>query len=466
MYGPVGFRPATIQHIKLGSSKDGKLQAVSHESVNENCTFFDFVESVSDGARFLYACPNAYTSEKVAALDIGQPTWMRAPGHAPGSFALESAMDELAYALNLDPVELRVRNFAERDLDKNLPYSGNSLLECYKRGAETFGWHKRDPKPRSMKEGRLLVGWGMATALHSVWRNTASVNVELLDDGSALVQSGSQDIGTGTYTIMTQIAADKLSLPFGRVNFELGDSNFPLAPVSGGSTTSGSVGGAVAQACSAALDKLIQTARKDAKSPLFGAKVEDIDTADGVLSLKSDRSKSESYQSIVARTSQKKIQIKLETELDKNQEKYSMNTFGAQFAEVKVDPDLGSIQVSRFVGAYGAGRILNAKTARSQMLGGITCGVGMALLEHTMMDHRYGRILSADLAEYHIPVHHDIAEIDVSFIEEEDPLVNVIGAKGVGELGITGVAAAIANAVYHATGKRVRDLPITLDKLL
>jgi xanthine dehydrogenase YagR molybdenum-binding subunit len=391
---------------------------------------------------------------------------MRAPGHAPGSFALECGMDELAYALNLDPVELRIRNYPEKDFDKNLPWSGNSVLLCYKKGAEKFGWHKRNPKPGSMRDGKLLVGWGMATALHAVWRNSASARVELLDDGTAIVQSGSQDIGTGTYTIMAQIAADKLSLPLNRVKFELGDSNLPKAPVSGGSTTSGSVGGAVAQACSAALAELIEIARAQAKSPLHGAAAEDIVAENGMLALKTDSSKRESYQSVVARTPEGKLSIKLETELDANGDKYSMHTFGAQFVEVKVDPDLGTIQVARFVGTYGAGRIINPKTARSQMLGGITFGIGMALMEHTMTDHRYGKILNADLAEYHIPVHHDIGEIDVTFIEEEDPLVNVIGAKGVGELSITGVAAAIANAVYHATGKRVRDLPITLDKLI
>ncbi len=465
MYGPVGFRPATNQHIVLGANRAGDLVALRHEGINESA-FHQFVESVTEASKMLYACPNVHTNQMIVSLDIGQPTWMRAPGHAPGSFALESALDELAYALTVDPLELRLRNYAQVDSETGLPWSSNSLRECYRIGAERFGWSKRNHAPRSMRDGKLLVGWGMATALHSCWRNLASARVELRADGTALVQSGCHDIGTGTYTIMTQIAAEKLSLPMERVTFELGDTNLPEAPLAGGSTTAGSVGNAVAQACTAALDKLIATAVVDRQSPLSGAKIDDIVAVNGELRIKGSAGKSESYQSLLSRTATGKLQATVQTKFGDEAKNYSMSTFGAQFAEVKIDPDLGVIQVSRFGGTYGAGRILNARTARSQMIGGITFGIGMALMEQTLIDHNLGRIINADFAEYHIPVNSDVANLDVFFVDEQDPHVNSIGVKGIGELGITGVAAAIANAVYHATGKRVRDLPITLDKIL
>jgi xanthine dehydrogenase YagR molybdenum-binding subunit len=466
MFGPVGYRPSTVQTVTLGANKDGTLTAIRHKGISQTCTFNDFVEGVTSGSRMMYACPNVETSQRLVRLDLGKPTWMRAPGHAPGSFALESALDELAYKLNIDPIELRLRNFAEKDAESGLPWSSNSLRQCYKLGAQHFGWNKRNPKPGSHKDGGLLVGTGMATALHTVWRNSASAQIRLQKDGTALVQAGTQDIGTGTYTIMTQIAAEKLSLPIEKVKFELGDTLLPTTPLSGGSTTALSVGPAVALAAGAVISKLIKTAVADKSSPLFGAKASDIEAGAGKLYIKDAPDKSESYEAIVSRTKSGYVEAKADSKPKNEDTKYSMSTFGAQFAEVKIDPDLGTVHVSRFFGAYGAGKILNAKTARSQMLGGITFGIGMALMEQMVVDHNLGRIINNDLAEYHVPVHADIGDIDTMFVEEDDPHVNILGAKGVGELGITGVAAAIANAVYHATGKRVRDLPITLDKLL
>jgi xanthine dehydrogenase YagR molybdenum-binding subunit len=319
-----------------------------------------------------------------------------------------------------------------------------------------------------MRDGRLLVGFGTATALHTVWRNSAAARIQLTSDGKALVQSGSQEIGTGTYTIMTQIAAERLTLPVDHVRFELGDSMLPRAPLSGGSTTSVSVGNAVAQAADAAIKKLIAIAVADSKSSLYQAAPGEIEAWNGQLRLKSKSggTRSEKFSDIISRTPDKSVEVTVETKLDDAEKKFSMCSFGSQFVEVKVDPDIGMVHVSRVVGTYGAGTILNAKTARSQMLGGITFGIGMALTEHTVIDHNLGRIINADFAEYHLPVHADLGEIEVSFVEEEDLHINDLGAKGIGELGITGVAAAIANAVYHATGKRVRDLPITLDKLV
>lgn len=466
MYGPVGFRPATEQRVMLAAAKDGKLLAIRHTGLNETSRGQQYIESVTGSTGEMYSCANVETSHKLVKLDIGEPTWMRAPGHATGSFALESAMDELAYALNIDPIDLRSKNYADKNYQTGLPWSSKSLIDCYRQGAERFGWRKRNPRPMSMRDGRHLIGWGMAGAMHSVWRNPSSARVELRSDGTALVQTGSQDIGTGTYTIMTQLAAEKLSLPFERVKCELGDTNLPQGPTSGGSTTAGSVGSSVAQACQGLMEKLIASAVGSSESPLFGASIDKVVAEDGRLFLKSQPDLGETYEAVLSRIKGGTLEHKVATKLGSEEDEFAMASFGAIFAEVKVDPDLCTVHASRFTGVYSAGQILNPKTARSQILGGITFGLGMALMEHTIIDHRYGKIINADLAEYHVPVHPDIGEIDVSFIEETDSQVNSIGVKGLGEVGITGVAAAIANAVYHATGKRVRDLPITLDKLL
>lgn len=466
MYGPVGCRPRTLQEITLGCDKSGKLVAIRHACTSETSAFSEFVEESTAGSRMTYACENVETSQRLVKLDIGKPTWMRAPGHATGSFALESAMDELSYALKIDPIELRLRNYAEKDPESGLPWSSKSLRQCYQKGAERFGWEKRNPTVGSMRSEGKLVGMGMATALHTCWRNQASASVRLLKDGRAIVRSGSQDIGTGTYTIMSQIAAEKLGLPMEHVIFELGDSKYPPAPMSGGSTTAGSVGPVVALAATAALNKLIAAAIADKHSPLFGVQADAITAEAGVISLKQDESKKESFREIIARTKDQFIEARVDHKFGNEESKYSMSTFGAQFAEVHIDPELQTIYVARFVGAYDGGRILNAKTARSQMLGGIIFGISMAMLEHTLVDDNLHRIVNNDLSEYHIPVHADIGDLDALFIEHPDPIMNALGIKGIGELGITGTAAAIANAVYHATGKRIRDLPITIDKLL
>ncbi len=466
MFGPVGFRPQTLQRVTLGATRSGKLTAIRHASTSQTSTFDEFVEPTAKTTRMLYACPNVETRHRLVRLDAGTPTFMRAPGEASGSFALESAMDELAYALQIDPVELRLRNYTDSDPDKNLPWSSKSLKECYRQGAERFGWARRDPKPRSMRDGKYLVGWGMATATYPTNRSPASAKVQLFANGTALVQSGSQDIGTGTYTVMTQVAADVLGLPVEKVRFELGNTEMPETPVSGGSQTAASVGSAVHLATAAARSKMVQLALADTASPLYGASEQDIAALEGRLFLKGKQSKGETYGSILARHGLKMVEARSDAKPGDEKEKFSMHSFGAQFAEVYVDPDLGEVRVTRWVGAFGAGRILNAKTARSQLLGGIVYGIGMALMEHTVMDPNLGRIVTADLAEYHVPVNADVPAIVAFFVDEHDPYVNPIGVKGIGEIGITGVAAAIANAVYHATGKRIRDLPITTDKLL
>ena len=465
MFGPVGFRPQTIQRVTLGATTEGKLTAIRHAGTSHTSTFDEFIEPTAKTARMVYACANVESTHRLVALDTGTPTFMRAPGEASGSFALESAMDELAYALKIDPIELRLRNHADTDPDKGLPWSSKSLKECYKLGAERFGWQRRNPTPRSMRDGRYLVGWGMATATYPTNRSPASAVARLLADGTAVVQSGSQDIGTGTYTVMTQVAADALGLPVEKVRFELGDTTMPNSPVSGGSQTAASVGSAVHLAATEARSKVLQLALADTASPLYGSNVQDITALDGLLRLKNS-AKGETYGAILARHGMKMIEARADAKPGEEKDKFSMHSFGAQFAEVHVEPDLGEVRVTRWVGAFGVGRLLNAKTGRSQLIGGIVYGIGMALMEHTVMDPNLGRVVTADLAEYHVPVNADVPAIEALVVDEYDPHINPVGAKGIGEIGITGVAAAIANAVYHATGKRVRDLPITLDKLL
>jgi xanthine dehydrogenase YagR molybdenum-binding subunit len=396
-------------------------------------------------------------------LDIPTPTFTRAPGESSGTYALESAMDELAYAAKIDPLQLRVINHATEDEEEKKPFSSKSLLACYSKGAERFGWAKRAKSPRSTRDGRWLVGHGVATATYPARTMPASAIAKLRPDGTFLVQAGTQDIGTGTYTIMTQIAADALGVPFESVTFELGDTVYPETPISGGSFTAASTGSAVKMTGLALRDKLIALAVVDPKSPLNGLGADGVTVADGVLSKGGKR---DSYKDILARSGQSEINATFKTEPNKNAEKFSMHSFGATFAEVKVDEDLGIIRLTRFVGAYAAGAILNPKTARSQFLGGIVWGLGMALHEASERDSRTARNMSRDLADYHVPVHADVPELDVIMIDEVDPYVNDLGVKGIGEIGITGAAAAIANAVFHATGKRVRDLPIRLDDLL
>ncbi|PHM06552.1 xanthine dehydrogenase family protein molybdopterin-binding subunit [Nostoc sp. 'Peltigera malacea cyanobiont' DB3992] len=466
MYGPVGFRPETIQQVSLGATRDGKLTALRHAGTSQTSTFDEFIEPVGKSARMLYASPNIETSHRLVKVDQGTPTYMRAPGEASGSFALESAMDELAYALNIDPVELRLRNYAEVDPSKGLPWSSKSLRECYKLGAEKFGWQKRNPQPRSMRDDNYLIGWGMATATYPTYRSPASAIAQIMADGTAVVLSGSQDIGTGTYTVMTQVAAEALGLPVNKVRFELGDTKMPQTPVSGGSQTAASVSSAVHLAGNQARSQLLQLALADQKSPLYSSKAEDVIAENGSFFLKNKSSASETYQAILARHGMKMLEARADAKPGEEEKKFSMHSFGAHFAEVRVEPDLGEVRVTRWVGTFGVGRILNAKTANSQLIGGIVYGIGMALMEDTLTDPNRGRVVNHDLAEYHVPVNADVPDIEVLFVDEQDPHINPLGVKGIGEIGITGTAAAIANAVYHATGKRVRDLPITLDKLL
>lgn len=466
MFSLTGHRPKTQQHVVLGADAKGKLTAILHESISETSRFDTFVEPAALQTRHLYSCPNVVTAHKLVKLDIPTPTFQRAPGESTGTFALESAMDELAYAANLDPLALRILNHATEDEQEKKPFSSKSLLQCYEQAAKKFGWSKRKMAPRSMRSGNELIGWGMATATYPARQLPAAARATIKADGKVLVQSGTQDIGTGTYTIMTQIAADELTLPFEQVTFELGDTALPETPVSGGSFTASSTGSAVKLACKAALEKLGALAVADQASPLFGAPAGVLRAERGALVIPDAPGKRDSFLDIIKRAKVAEVVAEHKTTPTEAHKTMSMHSFGAVFVEARVDEQLGVVRVPRVVAAYAAGKILNPKTARSQFLGGLIWALGMATHEETVRDPRTARVVTRGLDDYHVPVHADIPDLDVIMVDEVDLHVNEIGVKGIGEIGITGGAAAIANAVFHATGQRIRDLPIRLDKLL
>jgi xanthine dehydrogenase YagR molybdenum-binding subunit len=465
MFGPVGNRPHTEQALSLGADMSGQLTAMKHAVISETSVIEDWTEPSALVTRMLYACPNQSTSHRLAKMNVGTPTFMRAPGEASGSFALEAAMDELAYALKMDPLQLRLKNHAEQDPEKNKPFSSKSLRACYLQAAERFGWQRRNPVPGRMRDGRWRVGWGMATATYPTNRSQAAAEVLWMPDGRAVVRSGTQDLGTGAYTVMTQVAADALGLPVASLRFELGDSRMPKAPVSGGSQSTASVSPAVQAACDQARQQVIDLALGQAASPLKGLRREEVLAADGWLRARTDAARGEPIAKVLGRHGQM-LRASAEAKPGAEKQAYSMHGFGAVFVEVRIDEMLGILRVPRIVAAYGVGKLLNAQTAHSQLMGGIVWGLGMALFEETVRDARNGRYVNASLAEYHVPVNADVQHIDVIVVPEDDPHVNPLGVKGIGEIGITGVAGAVGNAVYHATGLRVRDLPITLDKLL
>jgi xanthine dehydrogenase YagR molybdenum-binding subunit len=466
MFGPVGCRSETRQTISAGAGKDGVLTALTNETVSHTSTMDEFTETATLPTRMLYSVPNNSTVQHLVRSDIGTPSYTRAPGEAPGTFALEVALDELSYKLGIDPMEVRLRNYAEHDEDKNLPWSTKSLRECYRQGSERFGWAKRPSQPRSMRDKNSLVGWGMATSVYPARRSPASARARMDADGFVHVDAGSQDLGGGTYTIMTQIAADAVGVPVSRVTFRLGDTRYPETPVSGGSQTAATTGSAVYEAANALREKLLRMASEDGQSAVAGVNPSELTVENGRIIRRGGGGNGERVQDLVARSGQQFVEAEASTGANPDAKKFSMYSFGAQFAEVRVDADLGQISVTRMTGVFGAGKILNAKTARSQFMGGMVWGISIALHEVTAYDQRLGRIVNNNLAEYHVPTNADVGTFDVSWIDADDEHVSPIGAKGIGEIGITGAAAAIANAVYHATGKRIRDLPITPDKLL
>ena len=464
MYG-LSYRPASIERLALGAKRDGTLDAITHEAIAVTSSYEDFSRNDTGWSGLLYKSEHAKYGHRLARLDLPTPSDMRAPGAATGVHGLECAMDELAVALKLDPLELRLRSYSDRDQHGGIPYTSKKLRECYRQGAEAFGWHKRNPEPRSMRDGTELVGWGMASGVWEALQMPTAARILLTANGHAEVACSFSDIGTGTYTIAAQVAADELGLPLDNITVKLGDSSLPQAPVEGGSWGAASVAHAIAKTAVDVRTELLRAAKTMPNSPFAAAKPESVALFDGKLVDAKDHGRAVSIADVMRHGRLDRIERE-STNSFKEDNSHARNTHSAIFAEVKIDEELGVIRVTRVVGAVAAGRILNTKTARSQILGGVVWGIGMALHEETLIDHACGRIMNANIAEYHMPVNADIHDIEVIFVEEPDELINPMGIKGVGEIGIVGVAAAIANAIYHATGKRVRDLPITLDKVM
>ncbi|HMQ05278.1 MAG TPA: xanthine dehydrogenase family protein molybdopterin-binding subunit [Pyrinomonadaceae bacterium] len=462
-----GYRPESIQNIKISAEKDGKLTSITHEAVHNTSARENFTEGLVGVSRNLYKCPNVRTVAKIARTDLQTPLWMRAPGMVSGAFALESALDELSYKLKIDPMALRLINYADTDPETGRPFSSKELRECYKQASERFGWSRRKPEPRSMRDGSLLVGWGMATGTWPAGQSAASARVTLNADGNVRVESGTTDIGPGTYTTMTIIAARTLGLPIEKVTFLLGDSEMPPTPGQGGSNTTSSVGTAVQEACELVLKQLVELANKKDDSPFRGVESDAVVAEEASILVRGKPETKHSFVDILRQNDLDNVSVLHRSTPDQGRRsQYAFASHAAQFVEVKVDEEIGKVRVTRVVQGTAAGRIVNPKGAHSQEMGGVVWGVGMALMEHTEIDHRFGRIMNPNLAGYHVPVNADIGQIETIFVQEADEIVNPLGAKGLGELGLVGVPAAITNAIYHATGKRIRELPVTPDKLL
>ncbi|GGE49024.1 dehydrogenase [Agaricicola taiwanensis] len=463
----IGYRPEILQTVGLACDAEGRLQAVMHDATAGTSHFEDYQENVVNWSGLLYRCDNVRLSYELAKLNTYTPCDMRAPGAASGVTALECAMDELAYAARIDPLELRRINFATRDENDNKELTSKALDACYDEGAAAFGWDKRSFEPRSMRDGRDLIGWGMATGVWEASMQKTVATAKLSANGHLEIATASSDIGTGTWTILTQIGADALGLPLEAVTARIGESGLPASPIEGGSWTAASAGSAVQAACDEVRKSLLKQAAGLPGSPLADASPEDVRLNAGRLELKADPSRGISIGEIMTASGIGEIEEEGKAAPDKLQMlKYVSYTHSAIFAEVAVDEELGVIRVTRVVCATAAGRILNPKTARSQILGGVVMGIGMALHEEAMTDHHLGRVMNHNIAEYHMPVNADIHDIEVIFVAEHDDKASPIGVKGLGEIGIVGTAAAVANAVFHATGKRIRDFPMTLDKVL
>jgi len=468
MYGPVGHRAPTRQTLRLGTASDGALTAIHHHTRTTSSTFDDFFEPASDVSHTLYASPAIATTYDAVRLDTGTPLFMRAPGEATGSVALESAIDEMAQACGMDPLAFRLKNYAETEPMTGKPFSSKALRECYRQGAERFGWSTRPLSPREMRDNDgLLVGWGMGTATFPALMFQAEARAVVRRNGSGVVEIGAHDMGQGAWTALAQIAADALGLNMDEIEFISGRSDLPNAGIAGGSAHTATAGMAIHNAGAAVIAKLADLAAGDEGSPLYGSGNAGVVAREGKLFRRDDDSRSESYSAILERAGLDQVEGSGSAAADpKAQDTYAMHAHGAVFAEVKVDPELGQIRATRLVGAFAAGRIINPRMVRSQYFGGMIWGVSFALHEHAAVDRRTGRVMNANLGEYHVPVSADIPSLEAFLVEEHDPHVNALGIKGVGEIGITGTAGAIANAVWHATGVRVRNFPITLDNLM
>jgi xanthine dehydrogenase YagR molybdenum-binding subunit len=469
MFSGCGHRSETTQHVRIAAAADGRLTAIEHDTLVQTSPIDEFIEPCGTTTRFLYSCPNVRIAHRAVRVNIATPTSMRAPGENPGLFALESALDELACKLGMDPVQLRIINHADINEHTGKPWSSKYLKECYQVAAERFGWQKRDPRPGSMRDGDLLVGWGMATATYPGIRSPGAAKVRILQDGSVEVISATQDMGGGTYTTMAQIVSDVIGVPVERIRTNLGDSRLPPAPVSGGSMTTASILPAVRKAARNALTKIVESALSTGDAPFVGLKGDDLVAANGCVFVNgSHPSSGMTYQDVLKRRRLASVEGDGFTGPGRERSEYAFQSFGTQFVEVKVDPDIAKVSVSRVVSVFDVGKIINTKTARSQGLSGVIMGLGMSLMEHTVYDPRDGSIVTSNLADYAIPVNADVHAIEIDFIDKPDPYIDAdgLGARGVGEITVTGVAPAVANAIYHATGKRIRELPITPDKLL
>jgi xanthine dehydrogenase YagR molybdenum-binding subunit len=464
VYRAVGGRTCTEQRVALAAKEDGTLSALIHTGVaamtaNNNCP-----EQFSFPARHLYAADSFYITQQVADMDMVANTFMRAPGESVGSFALECALDELAEKLDIDSVALRRRIEPPKDPTTGNEFSARHIVEAYARGAEAFGWDQRPATPRSRREGEWLIGMGCATATYPYYRMPGgSARITVSADGSAVVAMASHEMGMGTATVQAQHAAARLGLPLDKVRFDYGDTDLPPGTIAGGSSQTASIGAAIIAAYDALVPALLKLAGND--SPLAGLSADEVVSADGGLCKADEPGRCESYVSILRRAGRDELAVEAAAPAPLEFQKYSMHSYGAQFAEVGVSEVTGEVRVRRFLGSFDCGRILNAKTATSQFKGGIIMGIGLALSEETLFDERTGRVMNPSLSEYHVPVQMDVPAIDILWTDIPDPH-SPMGARGIGEIGITGVAAAIANAVYNATGKRVRDLPITLDKVM
>jgi xanthine dehydrogenase YagR molybdenum-binding subunit len=466
MYSGIGYRPTSRQRLAIGADRSGNITAIVHEGRTETSRYNSYEDNLMTGPRFLYGAPNMRSTYRIVPLDINPPTFMRGPGATTGAFALECAMDDLASRLGVDPIELRLRNEPDRDLSENLPFSTRRLVDCFRQGANTFGWSRRNPTPRATRDGNQLIGIGMAAAGYHTSRSQCAALARINADGTADVQSGTSDMGPGTYTSMTQVAADALGISMSRVRFALGDSMFPEAPSHSGSRTMASVGSSVLTVATMLRDRFVRTAVVDPGSPLNGLRPEDVWVADGRMFHAAEPARGEGYQDLLRRRGWPSLDAQQTWSPDNADQRFSMFAYGSVFAEVAVDELLGVVRIRRVYGCYDAGRIINPKLAHSQAIGGMVGGIGMALLEGTHLDHRDGRIVNANMSDYFVPVNADVPVLDAAFLPAEDTIADPLGVKGLGELVIVAVPAAIANAVFNASGRRVTDLPITLEKLL
>jgi len=468
MFTNVGHRPATLQKIGLGATADGKLVGITHEATADTSIYEEFTEATVNISRFLYASPNVTTRYRIVPLNICTPIWMRGPGEATGCFALESAMDELAHALNLDPIELRLRNHADKDPENNRPWSSKYLKECYQMGAERIGWKERNLQPGMLKDGDWLIGYGMGTGSFGAFRWVAAVKAKLQPDGRLLLQCSVNDMGPGTATMMTAVASEAMGMSPGNITVQMGSTSLPPGPMQGGSNVTSTVGSAVHEVCTALKDQIASLAGKEG-SPFHTANIHNIKAGDLVFSeagiaLKKDPSIKVTYTDLFKQNGLPALEL---TKESKGQEQpYSMYSFSVHFVKLRVHIATGRIKIDHVVSGADAGAIISPKTAESQMIGGAVGGIGMAMTEDLVFDHQFGRAINNNLADYHVPVNADIPNIDVFFVNKKDPYTNPMGSKGLGEIALIGMAPAIANAVFNATGKRIRSLPITPDKLI